>query len=536
MDDTTRIPEALAVPRRGFPWTWVLPLLAVVAAGFLAWSSYLERGTEVRVHFREGHGVETGDSLRYRGIHVGEVVSAGVSEDFQGVDVRIRLRGEALGLARDGSRFWIVRPHVSLEGIGGLDTVFRSTYMEVLPGPVDAGFQDEFVGLEEPPLFDDIEPGGLEILLTSPRRYGLSEGAPIYFRQFQVGSILSTRLSSDATSVEVHGVIRAEYVQLIRENTVFWDVSGLDVDLAFQGVSVAFESLRTLFTGGVVLATPSDPGKAARNGHVFELHEEPEDEWLLWNPSIPVGTSLLPAGVTQPAPQRATLSWDEPRSMTLGLASKKIERVGNVLQLAEGLLGPKDMLTVQESANEESSMLEVAGERFDIDAEPLWVRHGLALFPVQLENALTWPEDRVRHPALPEDCLVSCGSAMAPRALAVGSLEATAKGWSVSENLSFGEPRWHGACVLARSDGALVGLLLVEKGRARVALVPGDEPEEGTGALDGGGKPSDVEDAEGSSGEDSLESDSNSDPGGDAQGSGDSGSEDSGSGDSGSGD
>lgn len=512
MDDTTRIPEAIAVPRRGFPWTWVLPFLAVVAAGVLAWNSYLERGTEVRVHFREGHGVETGDSLRYRGIHVGEVVSAGVSEDFQGVDVTIRLRGEALGLARDGSRFWIVRPHVSLEGIGGLDTVFRSTYMEVLPGPEDAGFQDEFVGLEEPPLLDDIEPGGLEIVLRSPRRYGISEGAPIYFRQFQVGSILSTRLSSDATSVEVRGVIRAEYVQLIRENTVFWDVSGLDVDLAFQGVSVAFESLRTLFTGGVVLATPSDPGKAARNGHVFELHEEPQDEWLLWNPSIPVGTSLLPPGVTQPAPQRATLSWEEPRSMTLGLASKQVERVGNVLQLADGLLGPKDMLTVQESADENTTSLEVAGERFGITADPTWFRHGLALAPVHLENALVWPAERVRRPAVPEDCLVSCGSAMAPRALAVGSLEATAKGWDVSEHLSFGEPRWHGACVLARSDGALVGLLLIEKGRARVALVPsggswegpqdiegspGPSASDGEGSAAPPGDPEDSEDAEG---------------------------------------
>ena len=31
---------------------------------------------------------------------------------------------------------------------------------------------------------------------------------------------------------------------------------------------------------------------------------------------------------------------------------------------------------------------------------------------------------------------------------------------------------WHGAAVLARSDGALVGLLVVVKGKARIAPVP----------------------------------------------------------------
>ena len=41
------------------------------------------------------------------------------------------------------------------------------------------------------------------------------------------------------------------------------------------------------------------------------------------------------------------------------------------------------------------------------------------------------------------------------------------------------EDAWHGACVLARGDGMLVGLLLVEDGEARVALLPEDVGEPG---------------------------------------------------------
>ena len=36
------------------------------------------------------------------------------------------------------------------------------------------------------------------------------------------------------------------------------------------------------------------------------------------------------------------------------------------------------------------------------------------------------------------------------------------------------DPSWNGACVLGRSDGALLGILLVDGDGARVAPLPGD--------------------------------------------------------------
>jgi hypothetical protein len=58
-----------------------------------------------------------------------------------------------------------------------------------------------------------------------------------------------------------------------------------------------------------------------------------------------------------------------------------------------------------------------------------------------------------------------------PLPLAAPRLAVVDGGWSVDPAVSVDES-WHGAAVVARDDGYLVGLLLVEDGEARVALVP----------------------------------------------------------------
>ena len=58
----------------------------------------------------------------------------------------------------------------------------------------------------------------------------------------------------------------------------------------FSGISVTTESLESLMTGGVAMATPENPDMGGRvtAGHRFRLHAELKDEWLGWRPVIPV--------------------------------------------------------------------------------------------------------------------------------------------------------------------------------------------------------------------------------------------------------
>ena len=58
--------------------------------------------TEVTVHFPAGEGLEVGDTVRYRGIAVGEVTYVELSETIDSVEVGVRLVGASRGLARAG--------------------------------------------------------------------------------------------------------------------------------------------------------------------------------------------------------------------------------------------------------------------------------------------------------------------------------------------------------------------------------------------------------------------------------------------------
>ena len=459
------VPTASVAPVGRRSWAWLLPLLAALLALVLAYQAWGARGLAVTIRADDGHGIKTGHALRYRGIQVGSVERVGLSEDLSDVILRVRLEPGAEAIARAGSRFWIVRPHVSLDSVQGIETVVGARYLAVLPGPGDANRQTEFVALREPPVGERIEPGGVEVTLEATERFSLTPGAPLTYRQIQVGSVLSVGLSSDATAVEVRAYIRPAYAQLVRERTRFWEVGGVEVKLTLMGgLEVHFESLRSMLVGGIALATPPDAGGAVSTGHRFVLHDDAEQEWLEWEPALAVGSSVLPLGTPRPHALRASLTWRKGR-----LLKRKDSRQGWVLPVPGGVVGPIDLLQLDERALADSTSFEVAGKRFTELVAPTWSAHGLARVELAIDSEERWLAENNRALGDVEDCLVFTDPATPPWALSSGRVEPAAEGgWRVDDAVAF-DARWHGGCVLARSDGKLIGMLLVEKGGARIA-------------------------------------------------------------------
>src|SRR6185369_3376585 len=98
------------------------------------------------------------------------------------------------------------------------------------------------------------------------------------------------QLSADATVAEIRVLIKPRYVNLVRRRSKFWNASGVDVKGGlFSGVKINVESIRSLVTGGIVFATPNDPGSGpVKNGAVFRLYDEPDKAWLQWAPRITI--------------------------------------------------------------------------------------------------------------------------------------------------------------------------------------------------------------------------------------------------------
>lgn len=279
------MPRARIRRRRLVRWVWVVPLVAVAVAAWLVFQRIQDLGPEITVTFEDGGGLRAGQTpVRYRGVQIGEVAGMKLSRDEKHAVVKLRLKKDAAHIAREGSRFWIVRPRVGWGSFTGLNTVLSGPEIQVIPGRPDAPEKKAFAGLDTPP--SAIE-GGLHIVLRAVRPK-MRADAPVYYRGVEVGTVQKLDLAPNALSADVHVVIYPRFAALVRDGSSFWDVSGLNVKAGIlKGMEVQFDSLRSFITGGIEFATP--PGtRRAKPGTVFFLYNEPKPEWLAWAPRIPI--------------------------------------------------------------------------------------------------------------------------------------------------------------------------------------------------------------------------------------------------------
>ncbi|HEU5396750.1 MAG TPA: MlaD family protein [Verrucomicrobiae bacterium] len=295
-------PRARVRRRARFSLIWLVPLIAGIAAAVLVANQLRKIGPTITIQFEDGSGLDPNQTVvRFRGVRVGKVHSVHITPDTRHVRVEVRLDRSAAALARRGTVFWVVRPEVGAGGIHALETIVSGPYIDALPGAPNGRKETSFVGANEPPLAQP--PGNeSEFILRSPAVASLSEGSPVFYRGIEVGSVEYLSLSEDATMVEVHVLIKNNFVPLVRTNTVWWNAGGINVDLSFLGVNLNAENLKSMVVGGISFATPDDFGPPAGRGAIFTLYNKAEAQWLDWAPAIPVTHAKAMPGLQNPAP------------------------------------------------------------------------------------------------------------------------------------------------------------------------------------------------------------------------------------------
>ncbi|MGB5065081.1 MAG: MlaD family protein [Candidatus Competibacter sp.] len=273
------LPDAVVVEKRsGFSIVWLIPLVAALVGAWLAYKTLSEQGPIITLTFREGTGLEAGKTkIKYKALDVGVVETVRFSPDLSHVIVMVRMNKEVEQHLGANSRFWVVRPRIGLSGVSGLETVVSGTYIEV---EFDDGNPTRvFTGLAQPPIVRADTPGRRYLLLTD-QLGSIQRGSPIYFRDIQVGEVLTTQLAEDNRSVLVHVFVNEPYDRLVRDQSRFWKTSGFEVSLGAQGIDVRMESLLSLLLGGIAFDTPAvhdDSGAPSRDGARFRLYDSFSD-------------------------------------------------------------------------------------------------------------------------------------------------------------------------------------------------------------------------------------------------------------------
>lgn len=457
---------------------WVLTLGCLLLAIGLAWWSLPTRGIEIVIHFPEGHGLEAEDVVRFRGIEVGEVTSVSLNSELNAVDVTVQLKPSAKSLARQGTRFWIVRPELSISRISGLETAVGHKYVGLMPGEPGGTFQREFQGLDDSPP-DAMADHGIELVFRGEKRFSVSAGSPVTFRGVEIGRILSVGLSSDSRHVDIRARIYQKHKQLITSNTVVWANSGVNLDFKFgQGLMLNTESLETIARGGVSVLTIQNGGHAIHSGHVFELHGRPEEGWLEAAKNFRA-TKFDPRGAIP-----LQLKWTSTARI---LGGQKDRTMGGVpivdRQGKTALLVPGDIYELPRKLEAGSLKIGPAHEmEHAIVIEPDEEKALLPLIrlPVPKSFCSNWlaaPKD-FRNPENPEDCVAvrgsmpgSVNSAFVTYSIDPDDID---ENWQLTK-FSGDESLWHGTPILSNVDGKIIGVLSVT-GRGQ-AMIQRIDPE-----------------------------------------------------------
>jgi paraquat-inducible protein B len=252
---------------------WLLPLVAALAAGWLGWQSLSERGPTITITFTSAEGLAAGKTkIEHNDVELGTIETIKPSSDFTHVVVTARVGKVVEDHLTTGTRFWIVRPRVSAEGISGLSTLISGAYVELDPGQGPPA--RDFTALDDPPVVTANEPG-TTYTLRGTRLGSISQGAPVYYRGFNVGQVLGYELSDRDGSVTARVFIRAPHDQLVHEGTRFWNASGIAVTVGGDGLKIQTESLWTLLAGGIDFDVPpgGEAGAAAKPDASYTLYD-----------------------------------------------------------------------------------------------------------------------------------------------------------------------------------------------------------------------------------------------------------------------
>jgi paraquat-inducible protein B len=250
--------------------------------------SALQLGQQITIRLADGDGLQPGTLVRYKGLEVGKVESLSLTADLQAVILNVRISQAAEQIAREGTRFWVVKPELSLIRAANLGTLVSGQYLEVQPAAQKGARRTEFVALAAAPNQAVLEQG-LRLVLSAPRRGSIKPGVIVSYREVPVGKVVDFELGPTSDRVLIHVLIEPRYAPLVRSGSRFWNASGIGVDAGlFKGVKVRTESLEALLEGGIAFATPNNPemGGPAQPGQTFALFDEPQDVWMQWAPKI----------------------------------------------------------------------------------------------------------------------------------------------------------------------------------------------------------------------------------------------------------
>ena len=268
--------------KKAVSFIWILPLIILGILGWIAYESYMKKGTNIRVIFKSAEGLKEGvTTLEYKGLQLGKVTKISMHEDLKSVKVNILVDNEvAKYVASEGSSFWIKKPTVSLTKISGLNTLISGYKIELSPTfktheEYDKGNPKyNFEGLDTQPN-DELDNDGYYVSLIANDKDNVEVGTPIFYNNFQIGEITAKEFIFEKVYFTAYVYDKFNY--LVNRSSQFFINEALKVSYGASGLNIEVGSLYSALVGGVTVITPDKNEAKITKEEAYILYGKKDD-------------------------------------------------------------------------------------------------------------------------------------------------------------------------------------------------------------------------------------------------------------------
>lgn len=268
--------------KKAISFIWLLPLIIAGILGWIAYESYMKKGTNITIVFKSAEGLKEGVTpLEYKGLQLGKVTSISIHEDLKSVKVKVLVKNDvAKYVASESSQFWIKKPTISLTKVSGLNTLISGYKIELSPkfktqAEYDKGnYQTYFDALDTQPN-DEFEDEGYYITLIANDKDNVEIGTPIFYNKFQIGEIISKEFKYEKVFVSAY--IYDKFNYLVNKSSNFVINDALKVTYGASGLNIELGSLYSALVGGVTVITPNRDAKKIEKEEVYSLYAKKDD-------------------------------------------------------------------------------------------------------------------------------------------------------------------------------------------------------------------------------------------------------------------
>ena len=120
----------------------------------------------------------------------------------------------------------------------------------------------------------------MHVTLFTDEAGGITPGTSIVYKGLDAGKIETRVFHPENGKIEFGAFISRGYAPLVRQNTKFWNVSGIDVQLGANGLHLHAGTLESLLLGGITFGQPDGVVSSAppvNDGAIFVLYDSVDD-------------------------------------------------------------------------------------------------------------------------------------------------------------------------------------------------------------------------------------------------------------------